>query len=175
MRQIVTGRDIDGRSVLIADVDLAETPKRPTGWIADLWGSDGIISLPSVGVRPPYSDFFPPPQGFRVKVICFGPEEPSDGIPEAASAAVLDSIPYAKFEGAGVHTTETIDVGYVLEGEIDLELDDGAVVHLMPGDTYVQNGTRHSWHNRTNSNCILLVALIGAQPQEGGGGSGQVS
>ena len=164
MRQIVTGRDPDGRSVLVADIDLAETPKRPTGWIADVWGSDAIISLPTGGTRPPYSDFFPPPEGFRVKVICFGPEDPSGEAQEATPGAVLDSIPHAKFEGAGVHTTGTVDVGYVLEGEIDLELDDGYVAHLRCGDTYVQNGTRHSWHNRTDRNCILLVALIGAQP-----------
>jgi hypothetical protein len=164
MRQIVTGRDTDGRSVVIADVDLPETPKQPTGWIADVWGSDRIIPLPTGGSRPAYSDFFPPPEGFRIKVICFGPEDSTDIAPEVTPAPVLDSIPHAKFEGAGVHTTDTVDVGYVLEGEIDLELDDRFVAHLKPGDTYVQNGTRHSWHNRTDRNCILLVALIGAQP-----------
>jgi quercetin dioxygenase-like cupin family protein len=32
----------------------------------------------------------------------------------------------------------------VLEGEVWLELDDGAEVRLRPGDTVVQNGTRHA-------------------------------
>ena len=48
----------------------------------------------------------------------------------------------------GMHTTDTIDFEVVLEGTIVLELDDGAEVTLNPGDTVVQNGTRHRWRNR---------------------------
>jgi len=29
-----------------------------------------------------------------------------------------------------------------------LELDDGVKLTLRPGDTYVQNGTRHRWSNK---------------------------
>ena len=47
----------------------------------------------------------------------------------------------------GMHTTDTIDFEVVLEGTITLELDDGAEVTLRPGDTVVQNGTRHRWKN----------------------------
>ena len=39
-----------------------------------------------------------------------------------------------------MHTTSTIDFEYIVSGEVWLELDDGAAVHLRPGDTVVQNG-----------------------------------
>ncbi len=36
----------------------------------------------------------------------------------------------------------------MLEGEIWLELDDGAEVHLREGDVAIQCGTRHAWRNK---------------------------
>jgi quercetin dioxygenase-like cupin family protein len=62
----------------------------------------------------------------------------------------------------GMHTTDTVDYEYVVSGEIDLELDDGATVHLVAGDTVVQNGTRHAWRNRGTEPCTMVVVLVGA-------------
>jgi len=50
----------------------------------------------------------------------------------------------------------------VLSGEVWLELDDGAEVHLRPGDCVIQNGTRHAWRNRSTEPCVIAVALVGA-------------
>jgi quercetin dioxygenase-like cupin family protein len=61
-----------------------------------------------------------------------------------------------------MHTTATIDYGVVLSGEVILELDDGAKLTLRPGDTYIQNGTRHRWSNTGDVPAVLAVALIGA-------------
>jgi hypothetical protein len=43
-----------------------------------------------------------------------------------------------------------------------LELDDGASVHLHPGDTVVQNGTRHRWSNPGDEPATLAVFICGA-------------
>jgi hypothetical protein len=43
-----------------------------------------------------------------------------------------------------------------------LELDDGASVELGPGDTVVQNGTRHAWRNPFDEPCTIVVAIVGA-------------
>ena len=51
----------------------------------------------------------------------------------------------------------------MISGEIVLELDDGAEVTLRPGDTVVQNGTRHAWRNRTDKPAVLVVVLVGAK------------
>ena len=44
-----------------------------------------------------------------------------------------------------------------------LELDDGASVELGPGDTVVQNGTRHAWRNPYSEPCRMVVFLVGAE------------
>ncbi|MEC7118185.1 MAG: cupin domain-containing protein [Actinomycetota bacterium] len=53
-----------------------------------------------------------------------------------------------------------------MSGEVVLELDDGVEVTLKPGDTVVQNGTRHAWRNRTSEPAVLVVVLIGAKRNE---------
>jgi len=63
----------------------------------------------------------------------------------------------------GMHTTLTVDFEVVLSGEIVLELDDGAEVTLKTGDTVVQNGTRHAWHNRGDVPAVIAVGIIGAR------------
>ena len=45
-----------------------------------------------------------------------------------------------------MHRTSSIDYAIVLEGEIDMLLDDSEV-HLKAGDILVQQGTNHAWVN----------------------------
>ncbi len=58
--------------------------------------------------------------------------------------------------------TDIIDFEVVLEDTIVLELDDGAEVTLHPGDTVVQNGTRHHWKNPGDTPARLAVFICGA-------------
>jgi quercetin dioxygenase-like cupin family protein len=62
-----------------------------------------------------------------------------------------------------MHTTDTVDYGIVLEGEVWLELDDGQQIHLHPHDVVVQNGTRHAWRNRSDKPVRMAFVLIGAR------------
>ena len=62
-----------------------------------------------------------------------------------------------------MHASHTVDYGVVLSGEIDLELDDGAVKRLKAGDCYVQNGTRHTWRNPGDVDCVLVAVAVGAR------------
>ena len=62
----------------------------------------------------------------------------------------------------GMHATDTIDFEVVLEGTVILELDDGAEVTLNPGDTVVQNGTRHRWENPDNKPARMALFICGA-------------
>ena len=61
-----------------------------------------------------------------------------------------------------MHTTDTIDFEVVLEGTVVLELDDGAEVTLRPGDTVVQNGTRHRWRNGGDTPARFAYVICGA-------------
>ena len=69
---------------------------------------------------------------------------------------------FLEADNPGMHTTQTVDIGVVLTGELWLELDDGAEVHLRPGDIVVQNGTRHAWRNKGSQPCTVAYALVGA-------------
>jgi mannose-6-phosphate isomerase-like protein (cupin superfamily) len=68
-----------------------------------------------------------------------------------------------ELEDPAMHTTDSVDYGIVLSGEVTLELDDGASVDLKPGDCIVQNGTRHAWRNKSSRECLMAFVLIGAE------------
>ena len=61
-----------------------------------------------------------------------------------------------------MHTTDSVDFDFVVSGEVYLELDNGEEVLLRPGDSVVQNGTRHRWNNRSDQPCTIVVAIVGA-------------
>ena len=67
-------------------------------------------------------------------------------------------------EGDGMHRTDSIDFVVVLDGEIHLGYpgEDGQVheVALSAGDFVAQNGTFHSWHNRSAKNCTILFIVV---------------
>lgn len=61
-----------------------------------------------------------------------------------------------------MHRTNSIDYGIVLEGEIELELDDGAKRTVRQGGVIVQRGTNHLWRNATDRPCRIAFVLIEA-------------
>jgi len=63
----------------------------------------------------------------------------------------------------GFHCTDSVDVDFVLGGEITFEIDDGSEVVLRAGDTIVVNGTRHAWHNRTDEPVTIMSTVYGAR------------
>ena len=68
-----------------------------------------------------------------------------------------------------MHRTETLDYAILLSGECDLEMDDGATVHLTQGDVVVQRGTMHAWVNNGTEPCVFAFVLIDAKPAEAAG------
>lgn len=61
-----------------------------------------------------------------------------------------------------MHRTNSIDYGIVLEGEIELELDDGARRTVRQGGIVIQRGTNHLWRNTTDKVCRIAFVLIEA-------------
>lgn len=72
---------------------------------------------------------------------------------------VVDMLPGKQ---SPMHRTNSIDYGIVLEGEIELELDDGARRTVRQGGIIVQRGTNHLWHNATDRVCRIAFILIEA-------------
>lgn len=170
IRRVVTGFDERGRSVFASDTEvealqLAALP----GWkFYDIWGEDAVPSLPRPGTKPPMSTYFPPSQGHRFSFSVIPPEgtpAPDEFDEERAHAEVEAALPglMAHLEPDGMHTTDTVDFEIVLRGEIYLQLDDGVETLLRPGDTVVQNGTRHVWRNAGPEPVLLAVFMVGAR------------
>jgi uncharacterized cupin superfamily protein len=61
-----------------------------------------------------------------------------------------------------MHRTRSIDYAVVMEGEIDMLLEDSEV-HLAAGDVLVQQGNDHAWVNRGSKPCRIAFVLIDAQ------------
>ena len=170
-RRVVTGRDGSGRSVFVSDGEVAADvmSATPDSAFFNVWGVDGRYQLPSDGSKPDYATFFPPAEGFRYMVVRFQPDAtppPADLDPEAVGVELNERFPglvdHMEPDAPGMHTTQTVDIGVVLSGEIWLELDDGAEVHLPPGDIVVQNGTRHAWRNKSDQPTTMAFVLVGA-------------
>lgn len=176
VRRVVTGHDASGKSVFVSDVEVEPVTVglMPGSAFHRLWGADEAPSYPSDGSIPPHHDYFPSLGGFRFGLFTLPPagtSPPADLDIAAALAEAEASLPgllaHMEPDNPGMHTTDTVDFEVVLSGEVVLELDDGAEVTLRPGDTVVQNGTRHRWHNRGAEPAVLAVVLIGSHPRSG--------
>ena len=64
-----------------------------------------------------------------------------------------------------LHRTDSLDYVICLQGEVEMQLDDGASVKLAAGDVLVQRGTNHAWLNRGSAPCRLAVVLIDGKPK----------
>jgi mannose-6-phosphate isomerase-like protein (cupin superfamily) len=162
---VVTGHDASGRSVFVSDEAVA--PQATTGFHR-LWGGDETPHFPDHGALPDHHTYFPPIGGFRFGMFSLPPATTagSEG-DDARRIADVDAeapglLQYMDPSDPGMHTTDTIDFEVVLEGTVVLELDDGAEVTLHPGDTVVQNGTRHRWRNPGDTVARLAVFMCGA-------------
>jgi mannose-6-phosphate isomerase-like protein (cupin superfamily) len=68
--------------------------------------------------------------------------------------------------GLDTHHTDTIDFGLVVDGSIELVLDDGRH-QLSQGDCIVVQGVDHSWRAGP-AGCTLSVLSLGTPPPESG-------
>jgi mannose-6-phosphate isomerase-like protein (cupin superfamily) len=171
VRRVVTGHTPEGKAVVTSDtqVDALTYAIKPGYENYRLWEADETPTFPDDGSPHPTTTYFPPVGGFRFGLFTIAPQSvapPENLDMEAALAEFEAKLPgmLALLEPGtqGMHTTDTIDFEYVIEGEVWLELDDGLEVHLQAGDTVVQNGTRHAWHNRGSEPCRMVLCMIGA-------------
>jgi mannose-6-phosphate isomerase-like protein (cupin superfamily) len=176
IRRVVTGHDKDGKAIVVDDELVAPVVLSlvPGNEFHRLWGADSVRSFPDDGSPPEFPDYFPPVNGFRFGFFTIPPDggagAPADLDLDAALAEFEEKLPgmgrYLDHEEPGMHTTATVDYGVVISGQATLELDDGVKVVLNPGDSYIQNGTRHRWSNTGDVPAVMAITLIGAQHQK---------
>jgi quercetin dioxygenase-like cupin family protein len=169
VRRVVTTVDQTGAAVVLLD---GENPhKRPKSkhgtesqllWVTDRAPAEigGTVdrAAVSIGIAPPPTgsifrivDFHPvPPEvekldpNYQQQII--GHELPSKGRPSRHPL---------------MHRTRSVDYAIVMQGEIDMLLDEGEI-HLKAGDVLIQQGTNHAWVNRGTEPCRIAFVLIDA-------------
>ncbi len=177
MRRVVTGLTQSGKSIFVSDGEPPRNIKAEglDSEIFEVWGTDGIPTIPVEEGDPTVemTSFIPPSGGTRLRISRIpGTKEVERATEAGVDIAAVQQERRAKRpdfavvhekEDPGMHTTDTIDYGIVLSGEIWLELDDGAEVHLQQGDCVIQNGTRHAWRARSPEPCVMAWILVGAE------------
>lgn len=177
IRRIVTGHDAQGSAVFVADSDApraAAFKNIPGHAFAQIWSTGANAAVPYRGADPTAAggSVVPEAGGTSLLVVTFPPDAvmASPTLDHAAAGAELaQALPglIERFEPdcPGMHTTDSIDYGIVLDGEVWLELDNGAEKLVRAGDIVVQNGTRHAWRNKTGKPATVAFVLIGAARQ----------
>jgi quercetin dioxygenase-like cupin family protein len=146
IRRVVTGHDADGiAKVLWEDIPTNAKTGRHGSVSTLMWSSDTMPidirtgeRIEDMGAR--ILGTAPPPHGTRFCVIDFPPGRPG-----------------------AMHRTETIDYVIVIEGEIEMDMDQ-STVKLKAGDILIQRGTNHAWVNRSDKAARVAFVLIDAQP-----------
>ena len=144
VRRVVTANDENGKATAWIDDQASNLrANRPGVTSVLVWMTDStppsVSGSEDLGARQ--VDRPPPRRGSIFRVIEFEPGN-----------------------GPDMHVTQTIDYAVVLSGEIDMELDDGAEVHLSQGDVLVQRATVHNWANRGTEPCRMAFILMDASP-----------
>jgi mannose-6-phosphate isomerase-like protein (cupin superfamily) len=132
-----------------------------TGGLVRLWSADAPAVYPDSGADPRADGFFPPVGGVRA---CLVRVDPVDAARQVGGdvGTVAPGLAESMEDGdSGVHTTDTTDFVYVVNGSITLTVGADRVV-LGAGDVVVQNGTSHSWRNESERPATLLIFMAGA-------------
>ncbi len=146
IRRVVTGHDGNNVARVLIDGRATNVKIPQPGLLSTMmWCTDGAPAQVPVGEK--IEDMgarilgtAPPAKGTRFAVIDFPP----------------GNHPH-------MHRTETVDYVIVMEGEIDMDMDD-STVKLKAGDIMIQRGTNHAWANRSSKRARVAFVLIDAEP-----------
>lgn len=173
IHRVVTARDAEGKSVFLSAGAAPRTYDSvhfPGMAQAHVWATPPGLSLAGRVSDPTLelTSVIPPAGGTLFTIVSFAPDSvmlSADFDALAATEEMRATSPDLIFESdnPGMHTTDTVDYGVVLEGEIWLELDDGRMQHLRKHDMVVQNGTRHAWRNKSEQSALMAFVMIGAR------------
>jgi len=161
-RRVVTGQR-NGKGTVLYDGPAPNRKLRQASglvstllWVTDESPADisGLVDRAEreIGVAPP-------PLGSIFRVVEFPPEQRQ--VSRDAVLREMGLTAQSESKHAGMHRTRSIDYAVVMDGEIDMILDEGEV-HLAAGDVLVQQGTDHAWVNRGTRACRIAFVLIDA-------------
>ncbi len=138
MRRLVTGLDAQGHSCVLEE-----------------------ITFPGPGDAPPMDHIYqtltaPPP------TLSAG-SSPPRGFAGPTGYRGWILVQFQPGSRSPTHHTDTVDFDTIIDGSVDIVLDDGPH-HLEPGDCVVVTGVDHGWQAGPQG-CTSSVVLIGTPPR----------
>lgn len=170
-RRVVTGLDARGRSTIVEDGPVPEDVRMSAARLP-----------PDVLAAAPYlrhvleSD---PIWLGALSVDLGSGADPLRGPLPGSDDGMTPNLPRAGFAAAifrwapggpsfPMHGSRTLDIGVVVSGAVELELESGSTV-LRAGDVVVQRGTRHTWKVVGDEPCVMFGILLDATDATGAG------
>lgn len=163
-RRVVTAHKND-RAIVASDVELPidSIPGVQGYKICDVWAASDM-QLPDSGERLDVPWFFPPVGGYRCTHLFLEPHteanhatvSPEEDDGKSSAVAHMSDKP-------GMHRSATVDIGFIVQGSVVCELDDGETMTLHAGDTFIQGGTIHAWSNPFDEPVHMFAVSVGAK------------
>jgi len=144
VRRVVTGHDEDSAAVFTIDEQLQpEIIESGDAAFVTIWSTEGVPA--------------------DLNDQRDGRELPTGLTLERGSVVrIVDMLP---MQESPMHRTNSVDYGIVLEGEIELELDNGVKKCIGAGGIIIQRGTIHLWRNPSpDTVCRIVFVLVEAEP-----------
>ncbi len=170
IRRVVVGHDAQGKAVAVFDGDVAPKQRSPGGnAVANLWITGEFPVDPNGAAdRAQTQVGVPPPAGGTIfRIVDFPPASTAAPPSHVDHEKILTDMGidpatqgYARHRNT--HRTKSVDYAIVLDGEIDMLMDE-AEVHLRAGDVLIQQGTNHAWVNNSGKVCRVAFVLIDAK------------
>jgi quercetin dioxygenase-like cupin family protein len=146
LRRVVTGHNTEGQALFASDEEY-ETIVIPTGDAA-------MVTIWTTATVP--ADCNDETDG-RLR-------DAGTTLKGGSVIRVVDMLPGAS---SPFHRTSSIDYGIIINGDIELELDNGITKLIGPGGIIVQRGTIHKWRNPSAVEiCRIIFVLTEAKPYE---------
>ena len=166
-RRIVTGHDAKGKAIALFDGPVVSQQRSPGGnAVTQLWvTSESPIDVNASTDRAETKTGVPPlANGSIFRIVDFPPTSTGAHPVDHHKMLIgmgIDPATQGYQRHANTHRTRSIDYAIVLDGEIDMLMDD-TEVHMKAGDVLVQQGTNHAWVNNGTRPCRIAFILIDA-------------
>ena len=189
IRRVVTGTDDNGKSKVVLD---GPSPNNKMGALGTRTGNTNLwvwagtpIALSGDSDDGDMAYNFPgPPGGGHVRVVeTLRRADDYDPATDANLKPVHEPTPRPGNRSwdrggknafsSGMHKTQSVDIGIMLEGERELILDDRTLM-MKPGDIAIQIGAWHNWSS-PRLGCIMAFDMIDALFVDGENGVAQGS
>jgi mannose-6-phosphate isomerase-like protein (cupin superfamily) len=169
IRRVVVGHNAEGKAVALFDGTAVPKQRSPGGnAVTNLWVTNEFpVDLVGATDKAETRVGVPPPaNGTIFRIVDFAPVSGPSSVPRVDHdkmliAMGLDPAAQGYTRHPNTHRTRSIDYALVLDGEIDMLMDDSEV-HLKAGDVVIQQGTNHAWVNNSGKNCRIAFVLIDA-------------